>query len=145
MAPKVGPRAPVSLAPSGASPFSKANRRNWYFRDDRPAQVEQRVDAILADLGVDAGELPSAALQFALAGQTVSTVVLGMRSLTNVERHAAVTDAPPLTPREGPGLLPARSGLEKVGPGLGKVGTGRIPRRTGAGTGLAGARALTAC
>ncbi|WP_329232998.1 aldo/keto reductase [Streptomyces canus] len=80
--------------------FPEGDWRNWYFRDDRPAQVEQHVDAILADLGSAAEELPSAALRFALAGQGVSTVVVGMRSLRNVERNAAIADAPPLTERE---------------------------------------------
>ncbi|MDT0487642.1 MULTISPECIES: aldo/keto reductase [Streptomyces] len=80
--------------------FPEGDWRNWYFRDDRPAQVEQHVDAILADLGSAAEELPSAALRFALAGQAVSTVIVGMRSLRNVERNAAIADAPPLTERE---------------------------------------------
>ncbi|WP_405553437.1 aldo/keto reductase [Streptomyces canus] len=80
--------------------FPEGDWRNWYFRDDRPAQVEQHVDAILADLGSAAEELPSAALRFALAGQGVSTVIVGMRSLRNVERNAAIADAPPLTERE---------------------------------------------
>ncbi|MFF0078310.1 aldo/keto reductase [Streptomyces canus] len=80
--------------------FPEGDWRNWYFRDDRPAQVEQHVDAILADLGSAAEELPSAALRFALAGRAVSTVIVGMRSLRNVERNAAIADAPPLTERE---------------------------------------------
>jgi aryl-alcohol dehydrogenase-like predicted oxidoreductase len=80
--------------------FPEGDWRNWYFRDDRPAQVEKRVDAILADLGIDVEELPSAALRFALAGQAVSTVIVGMRSLRNVERNAAIADAPPLTAGE---------------------------------------------
>ncbi|KUL47008.1 hypothetical protein [Streptomyces regalis] len=49
--------------------FPEGDWRNWYFRDDRPARVEKRVDAILADLGIDVAELPSTALRFALAGQ----------------------------------------------------------------------------
>ncbi|MEW2399472.1 aldo/keto reductase [Streptomyces sp. NPDC046862] len=77
--------------------FPEGDWRNWYFREDRPAQVEKRVEAILTDLGTSVGELPSIALRFALAGQAVSTVVVGMRSLTNVERNAAIADAPPLT------------------------------------------------
>ncbi|WP_323183881.1 aldo/keto reductase [Streptomyces canus] len=80
--------------------FPEGDWRNWYFRDDRPAQVEQHVDAILADLGSAAEELPSAALRFALAGRAVSTVVVGMRSLRNVERNAVIADAPPLTEPE---------------------------------------------
>ncbi|MDX3225355.1 aldo/keto reductase [Streptomyces sp. ME19-01-6] len=80
--------------------FPEGDWRNWYFREDRPAQVEERVEAILADLRIGAGALPSAALRFALAGQAVSTVIVGMRSLTNVERNAAIADAPPLTAQE---------------------------------------------
>jgi aryl-alcohol dehydrogenase-like predicted oxidoreductase len=77
--------------------FPEGDWRNWYFRDDRPALVERRVDALLADLGIGVDELPSVALRFALAGQAVSTVIVGMRSLANVERNAAVAEAPPLT------------------------------------------------
>ena len=80
--------------------FPGGDWRNWYFRDDRPAQVEEHVDAILADLELGADELPSVALRFALAGQAVSTVIVGMRSLTNVERNAAIADLPPLTVEE---------------------------------------------
>ncbi|MFF8227426.1 aldo/keto reductase [Streptomyces caelestis] len=80
--------------------FPEGDWRTWYFRDDRPAQVEQRVDALLADLEIDVDQLPSTALRFALAGQAVSTVIVGMRSLTNVERNAAVAEAPPLTAEE---------------------------------------------
>ncbi|MFE7271897.1 aldo/keto reductase [Streptomyces sp. NPDC057623] len=79
--------------------FPEGDWRNWYFRDDRPAQVGTRVDALCADLGIDVEELPSTALRFALAGQAVSTVIVGMRSLRNVERNAAIAEAPPLTPR----------------------------------------------
>ncbi|MDX3243199.1 aldo/keto reductase [Streptomyces sp. ME18-1-4] len=77
--------------------FPDGDWRNWYFRDDRPAQVEKRVDALLAESGMEVGELASTALRFALAGQAVSTVIVGMRSLANVERNAAVAGAPPLT------------------------------------------------
>jgi aryl-alcohol dehydrogenase-like predicted oxidoreductase len=80
--------------------FPEGDWRNWYFRDDRPAQVEERVTALLTDLGIGVEELASTALRFALAGQAVSTVIVGMRSLANVERNAAISDAPPLTARE---------------------------------------------
>ncbi|MGW0336108.1 aldo/keto reductase [Streptomyces sp. NPDC003011] len=80
--------------------FPEGDWRNWYFRDDRPAQVEKRVDALLADLGIGVEELASTALRFALAGQAVSTVIVGMRSLRNVERNTAIADAPPLTSQE---------------------------------------------
>jgi aryl-alcohol dehydrogenase-like predicted oxidoreductase len=65
--------------------------RNWYFRDDRAAQVERRVEAIAAD------QIAGTALRFALGGSAVATVIAGMRSIGNVERNAAVGDEPPLT------------------------------------------------
>ncbi|QNP75205.1 aldo/keto reductase [Streptomyces roseirectus] len=80
--------------------FPEGDWRNWYFRDDRPAEVERHVDALTADLGIGTDELPSAALRFALAGQAVSTVIVGMRSLANVERNAAIVGQPPLTAEE---------------------------------------------
>ncbi|MDQ0596422.1 aryl-alcohol dehydrogenase-like predicted oxidoreductase [Streptomyces canus] len=80
--------------------FPEGDWRNWYFREDRPAQVEKRVDALLADLGIAVEELPSTALRFALAGPAVSTVIVGMRSLTNVERNAAVAEESPLSPEQ---------------------------------------------
>lgn len=58
------------------------------------------MDALITDLGIGIDELASTALRFALAGQALSTVIVGMRSLTNVERNAAVADAPPLTGHE---------------------------------------------
>jgi aryl-alcohol dehydrogenase-like predicted oxidoreductase len=80
--------------------FPEGDWRNWYFREDRPAQVEKRVDDLLADLGIAVEELPSTALRFALAGPAVSTVIVGMRSLTNVERNAAVAEEPSLSPEQ---------------------------------------------
>ena len=77
--------------------FPEGDWRNWYFREERPAQVASRVDALVAELGIEPAELPSVALRFALAGQAVSTVIVGMRSLANVERNAALSDEPPLT------------------------------------------------
>ncbi|WP_416972989.1 aldo/keto reductase [Streptomyces sp. 4F14] len=77
--------------------FPEGDWRNWYFREERPAQVAGRVDALVAELGIETAELPSVALRFALAGQGVSTVIVGMRSLANVERNAAISGQPPLT------------------------------------------------
>ncbi|WP_318656748.1 hypothetical protein [Streptomyces canus] len=89
----------TGLIRSGVT-FPEGDWRNWYFREDRPDQVEKRVDTLLADLDLGVDELASTALRFALAGQAVSTVIVGMRSLTNVERDAAIADAPPLTAEE---------------------------------------------
>lgn len=77
--------------------FPEGDFRNGYFRDDRPAQVERRVAAIVADLGISADQLAEYALRFVLSSPAVSTVIPGMRSVRNVERNVAVSDGRPLT------------------------------------------------
>ncbi|MER6145236.1 aldo/keto reductase [Streptomyces sparsogenes] len=77
--------------------FPEGDWRNRYFRDDRPAQVEQRVSAIVADLGIAPDEMAETALRFVLSSPAVSTVIPGMRSVRNVERNTALSDGRPLT------------------------------------------------
>jgi len=82
--------------PAGTT-FPDGDFRNDYFRGDRPAQVEQRVDALVADLGIDTDQLPEIALRYVLDHPAVSTVIAGMRSVRNVERNAATSDGRRLT------------------------------------------------
>lgn len=77
--------------------FPEGDWRNRYFRDDRPAQVEQRVAAIVADLGIEQDAVAEHALRFVLSHPAVSTVIPGMRSVRNVERNTAVGDGRPLS------------------------------------------------
>ncbi|MFI1334617.1 aldo/keto reductase [Streptomyces sp. NPDC020845] len=77
--------------------FPEGDFRNRYFRDDRPAQVEQRVSAIVADLGITPDEMAETALRFVLSSPAVSTVIPGMRTVRNVERNTALSDGRPLT------------------------------------------------
>ncbi|MDX3231113.1 aldo/keto reductase [Streptomyces sp. ME19-01-6] len=79
------------------STFPEGDFRNHYFRDDRPAQVEQRVSAIVADLGIAPDEIAETALRFVLSSPAVSTVIPGMRTVRNVERNTALSDGRPLT------------------------------------------------
>ncbi|MEU5024406.1 aldo/keto reductase [Streptomyces milbemycinicus] len=79
------------------STFPEGDFRNRYFRDDRPAQVEQRVSAIVADLGITPDEMAETALRFVLSSPAVSTVIPGMRTVRNVERNTALSDGRPLT------------------------------------------------
>jgi aryl-alcohol dehydrogenase-like predicted oxidoreductase len=67
------------------------------FRGDRPAQVEQRVAAIVADLGIAPDEIAETALRFVLSAPAVSTVIPGMRTVRNVERNTAIGDGRLLT------------------------------------------------
>jgi aryl-alcohol dehydrogenase-like predicted oxidoreductase len=72
--------------------FPEGDFRNRYFRDDRKAQVDERVRAILEDLGIERDQLPEVALRYILSHPAVSSVIPGMRSVRNVERNAAVGD-----------------------------------------------------
>jgi aryl-alcohol dehydrogenase-like predicted oxidoreductase len=77
--------------------FPEGDFRNHYFRDDRPARVEQRVSAIVSDLGIAPDEIAETALRFVLSSPAVSTVIPGMRTVRNVERNTALSDGRPLT------------------------------------------------
>jgi aryl-alcohol dehydrogenase-like predicted oxidoreductase len=72
--------------------FEEGDFRARYFGGDRPAQVEQHVQALVDDLGVGTDDLPDLALRYVLANPAVSTVIAGMRSVRNVERNAATSD-----------------------------------------------------
>jgi aryl-alcohol dehydrogenase-like predicted oxidoreductase len=72
--------------------FEEGDFRATFFGGDRPAQVEQHVQALTADLGVDTDELPDLALRYVLAHPAVSTVIAGMRTVRNVERNVATSD-----------------------------------------------------
>jgi aryl-alcohol dehydrogenase-like predicted oxidoreductase len=73
--------------------FPDDDFRSHYFRGDRKRQLQQHVQGIVADLGIAEEELAETALRFVLSEPTVSTVIPGMRSLRNVERNVAVSDA----------------------------------------------------
>ncbi len=77
--------------------FPDGDFRNSYFRGDRKALVEHRIDALTADLGIDRSQVAEVALRYVLGEQAVSTIIVGMRSVRNVERNAAVSDGRGLT------------------------------------------------
>lgn len=85
-------RSGLSVSEIGEGDF-----RSRYFRDDRPEQFEQRVAAIVADLGIAPDEIAENALRFVLSSPALSTVIPGMRTVRNVERNTAVSDGRPLT------------------------------------------------
>ena len=76
--------------------FPEGDWRHAYFGGDRRRQVAEHVDALVADLGIEAEDLPEQALRYVLAAPEVSTVIAGMRSVRNVERNTAVSDGRPL-------------------------------------------------
>jgi aryl-alcohol dehydrogenase-like predicted oxidoreductase len=72
--------------------FPEGDFRNRYFAGDRKAQVAERVQAILDDLGISREQLPEVALRYVLSHPAVSAAIPGMRSVRNVERNCAVGD-----------------------------------------------------
>ena len=72
--------------------FPDGDFRNSFFGGDRKAQVEQHVDALVADLGIEADQIAEVALRYVLSRDAVSTVIAGMRTVRNVERNVAVGD-----------------------------------------------------
>jgi aryl-alcohol dehydrogenase-like predicted oxidoreductase len=77
--------------------FPDGDFRNRYFGGDRRAQVEQHVTALADALGIGLAEVPALALRYVLAEQAVSTIIVGMRTVSNVERNAALSDGPGIT------------------------------------------------
>jgi aryl-alcohol dehydrogenase-like predicted oxidoreductase len=72
--------------------FPEGDWRHRYFGGDRKAELRGRLRAIETDLGIGTERLPETALRFVLSHPAVSTVIVGMRSLRNVERNAAMGD-----------------------------------------------------
>jgi aryl-alcohol dehydrogenase-like predicted oxidoreductase len=70
--------------------FPDGDFRNVYFGGDRKREVQERVEAICADLGISNDQIAETALRFVLSEPAVSTVIPGMRSVRNVERNVAI-------------------------------------------------------
>ncbi len=74
------------------SEFPEGDFRNRYFGGDRLQQVDERVEAIVGELGIERDQLAEVALRYILSHPAVSSAIPGMRSVRNVERNAAVGD-----------------------------------------------------
>ena len=74
------------------STFPEGDWRNGYFGGDRLAQLQPRLRAIEQDLGIRTDQLAETSLRFVLSHPAVSTVIVGMRSVRNVDRNAALAD-----------------------------------------------------
>ena len=80
--------------------FPEGDFRNSFFAGGRKADVERRVAALTAELGIANDQLADVALRYVLDHPAVSTVIAGMRTVTNVERNAATSDGRRLTPEQ---------------------------------------------
>jgi aryl-alcohol dehydrogenase-like predicted oxidoreductase len=78
--------------------FPPGDWRADYFGGDRLRQVEEHVRSLADDLGIAMEDVPEQALRFVLSAPQVSTVIVGMRSVGNVERNTALSDGRPLPP-----------------------------------------------
>ncbi len=72
--------------------FDADDFRNVYFGGNRKEELQGHLRAIEQDLGIGTADLPATALRFVLSHPAVSTVIVGMRSVRNVERNAALAD-----------------------------------------------------
>ncbi|HEX5781938.1 MAG TPA: aldo/keto reductase, partial [Solirubrobacteraceae bacterium] len=61
--------------------FPEGDFRNNYFRGDRLQQVDERVGAIVDELGISRDDLAEVALRYVLSHPAVSSVIPGMRSV----------------------------------------------------------------
>ncbi|WP_029478685.1 aldo/keto reductase [Deinococcus frigens] len=72
--------------------FPEGDWRNRYFGGNRKAELQPRLRAIESDLGINSSQLAETSLRFVLSHRAVSTVIVGMRSVRNVERNVAIAD-----------------------------------------------------
>jgi len=82
------------------STFEANDFRATYFRGDRLAEVEQHVEALVADLGIHREGLATAALRFVISEPAVATVIPGMRSLSSVDANVRAPMLGPLPEAE---------------------------------------------
>ncbi len=77
--------------------FPDGDFRQRYFQGDRIRRAVQRAAAIEPDLVGTGLTLPEAALKFALAHPAVSTVIPGMRRVSQADANCSVSEKPNLT------------------------------------------------
>lgn len=71
--------------------FPDDDWRNDYFAGDRKAQVAERTQSLIQDLGIAMDALPEIALRFCLSQPAVSTVIPGMRTQAHVRTNLKAT------------------------------------------------------
>jgi aryl-alcohol dehydrogenase-like predicted oxidoreductase len=82
------------------STFPEGDWRNRYFAGARKQEVWEHVEAITKDLGVPVGRLPEIALRYCISAPAVSTVIAGMRSVSNVDANVKAIELGPLSAEE---------------------------------------------
>jgi aryl-alcohol dehydrogenase-like predicted oxidoreductase len=77
--------------------FPDHDFRNSYFRGNRKQEVAEHTDALKKLLGKEAATCAELALRFCLHHPAVSTVIPGMRTVSNVEANCLLSDGRKLT------------------------------------------------
>jgi aryl-alcohol dehydrogenase-like predicted oxidoreductase len=72
--------------------FPDGDWRNRYFGGARKTELQEHLRAIESDLGIRTDQLAETSLRFVLSHPAVSTVIVGMRSVRNVERNVTLAD-----------------------------------------------------
>ncbi len=80
--------------------FDQGDFRTVYFGGNRKQELQPHLRAIEQNLGISTAQLPETALRFVLSHPAVSTVIVGMRSVANVERNAVLADGKGLSERQ---------------------------------------------
>ena len=77
--------------------FAEDDFRRNYFAGDRLARTVERVEKIKEDIAGSGLTMADVSLKFALANPAVSTVIPGMRRVSQAEANCAVSDLPDLS------------------------------------------------
>ena len=75
-------------------------RANWSFNEKRLEMIRRKLPKLTAMTGGDATELRRLALRFVLSDLRVSLIVVGMRSVAEVEESLAASEEPRLSDEE---------------------------------------------
>ena len=77
--------------------FPEGDFRRGYFQDDRLPRTVAKVEKIKPDLAGSGLTMPQAALKFVLADPAVSTVIPGIRNVSQAEANCGVSDLPAMS------------------------------------------------
>ncbi|NIA07898.1 MAG: hypothetical protein GWP14_09765 [Actinobacteria bacterium] len=89
---------------TGNTDFFVRNRK-FFYEDNDPAsthtqEIIARIERLMALVGGDARRLRQLAVRFAMSEPTISTIVLGMKSIQEVQENVEAANKGPLTAEE---------------------------------------------
>lgn len=84
---------------NAATRFAEDDFRAKYFEGDRLGRAIAHAEDIRKDLDGSGYSMPQAAIKFALSHPAVTTVIPGIRNVTQAEANCAVSDLPSMRPQ----------------------------------------------